>query len=264
MEAGLRILIEKDYDAMSERSARLIAAEIRKNPATVLGLPTGDTPVGTYKRLVTLHEEEGLDFSKVKTFNLDEYMGLSADNENSYNRFMWDNLFSRINIDPAHVRIPKGDDPRPDDFCRRYEEEIKAAGGIDLQLLGIGGDGHIGFNEPCSSLGSRTRVVPLAKETIADNTRYFEKKEDVPVFAVTMGVGTIMEARRIILIASGKKKAAVTAQFIEGPVTSMVTASALQFHPSVTVILDEAVASMLRRLDHYRWIMTRKEEQSGK
>jgi len=147
---------------------------------------------------------------------------------------------SRINIDPVHVRIPKGDDPRPDEFCRRYEDEIKAAGGIDIQLLGIGGDVHIGFNEPGSSLGSRTRVEPLAKETLADNARYFDKKEDVPRLAVTMGVGIIMEARRIILIAKGKKKAAVTARFIEGPVTSMVTASVLQFHPSVTVILEEA------------------------
>ncbi|GAG46637.1 unnamed protein product, partial [marine sediment metagenome] len=177
-----------------------------------------------------IHKEEGLDFSKVTIFNLDEYVGLAPLHENSYNFFMWENLFGHINVNPENAYVPQGNTDDPEEFSRWYEEQIKKAGDIDLQVLGIGGDGHIGFNEPGSSFASRTRVKALDKQTIEDNSRFFERKEDVPRFAITMGIGTILEAKKILLIANGEKKADVCAKFIEGPVSSQITASALQLH----------------------------------
>ena len=254
----MEVIITPYYDKMSERAALIIAEQIRKKPDTVLGLATGSTPLGTYKELIRLHKEDGLDFSKVKTFNLDEYLGLSSLHKESYNYFMWENLFKHININPENVYIPKGDVEDAEEFCNWYENKIKEVGGIDLQLLGIGSDGHIAFNEPGSSLMSRTRLKTLDEQTIKDNSRFFTKEEEVPRFAITMGVGTILEAKKILLIANGDKKANACVQFIEGPVTSQITASALQLHRHVTVVLDEAAASKLKRIRYYNWVRDNK------
>lgn len=255
----MEIIIAKDYEEMSRISAEIIAGEVRKKHDLTLGLATGDTPLGTYKELVKVYNEEGLDFSKITTFNLDEYVGLAPLHENSYNFFMKENLFKHVNINPSRVFVPQGNTNDPEIFCEWYEKKIKEAGGIDLQILGIGRDGHIAFNEPGSSFASRTRVKALYKETIEDNARFFTKEDDVPRFAITMGIGTILEARKILLIANGKKKAEVCAKFIEGPVTSMITASALQLHCHVTVVLDRDAASMLTRTEYYNWVRDNKK-----
>ncbi len=255
----MEIIIAKDYEEMSRISAEIIAGEVKKKFDLTLGLATGDTPVGTYKELVKLYKEEGLDFSKITTFNLDEYVGLAPLHENSYNHFMKENFFKHVNVNPSRVFVPQGNTQDPEIFCEWYEKKINEAGGIDLQILGIGRDGHIAFNEPGSSFASRTRVKALYKETIEDNARFFKKEEDVPRFAITMGIGTILEARNILLIANGKKKAEVCAKFIEGPVTSMITASALQLHCRATVVLDQEAASMLTRTEYYNWVRDNKK-----
>ncbi|HPD00866.1 MAG TPA: glucosamine-6-phosphate deaminase [Acetivibrio sp.] len=256
------IIIRENYDEMSRYAAEVIAGFVKNKPDCVLGLATGGTPIGTYKELIRMHKE-GLDFSQVKTFNLDEYLGIGIDlskpyeKDQSYARFMYEELFKNINIKKENIHIPDGMTKEPDKFCRWYEEEIKKAGGIDLQLLGIGGDGHWAFNEPGSSLGSRTRVQALTKQTLDDNYESFYKKagikrEDMPHFAITMGIGTILEARNILMIANGKKKAGVVAKCLEGPVTSQITASAIQLHSGgITVVLDKDAASELKNLDHY-------------
>ena len=254
----MEVILTKTYDDMSKAAAQEIARQIRKKPNSVIGLATGSTPLGTYKELIRLHKDEGLDFSKVITFNLDEYLGLSPTHKESYNFFMWDNLFKHVNINPENVHVPQGLVEDAEEFCHWYEDEIKKAGGIDLQLLGIGSDGHIGFNEPGSSFGSRTRVKTLDEQTIKDNARFFDSIDEVPHFAITMGVGTILEARKIVLVASGDNKAPVCAQFIEGPITSQVTASALQLHPQAIVILDEKASVQLKRKKYYNWIRDNK------
>jgi len=258
----MRVIITKNYDEMSKEAAKIVVDLIRKKPKCVLGLATGSTPVGLYKELVRMHKEEGLDFSKVVTFNLDEYYGLSPDHPQSYRYFMDVNLFNGINIKKENTHVPNGKVPveKIEEYCKNYEEMIKKAGGIDLQVLGIGGDGHIGFNEPGSPIFSRTRLVALDEQTIKDNSRFFEKIEDVPRFALTMGVGTILEAKEIIFLASGEKKAEVVAKAIEGPITSQITASALQLHPRVTVILDEAAASKLKRKEYYKFVYDAEEK----
>lgn len=256
----MEVILTSDYEEMSQTAAEIVAKAIRKKHDLTLGLATGDTPVGVYKKLVKQHTEHGLDFSKVRSFNLDEYVGLDPVHENSYNRFMWETMFSHINIDIGNVYVPKGDTEDPEEFCQWYEKQIEKAGGIDLQVLGIGRDGHIGFNEPGSSFASRTRVKALCTETIEDNSRFFKKVEDVPRFAITMGLGTILEAKEILLIANGANKAEVCAQFIEGPVTSQVTASALQLHSKVTIVLDNEAAEHLKRKDYYNWVRDNKLE----
>lgn len=207
-----------------------------------------------YQELIRMYKEEGLDFSKVITFNLDEYLGLTPDHPQSYHYFMWENFFKHINIKPENVHIPTGNLEYALEFCEWYEKRIKEVGGIDLQVMGIGRDGHIGFNEPGSSLGSRTRIKTLAPETVEDNSRFFKSKDEVPRYAVTMGVGTIMEARECLLLASGKGKAEAVKACIEGPVTSEITASALQLHPRAIIIVDEEVASLLKRKDYYKYV----------
>lgn len=256
----MRIYITKDYDEMSKKAAKIMAQQVMQKPNSVLGLATGGTPVGTYKELIRLHKEQGLDFSKIVSFNLDEYYGLPTTHDQSYHYFMHDNLFNHVNINSQNTHVPSGLAEDINAACEWYEAEIEKSGGIDLQLLGIGSDGHIAFNEPSSSLGSRTRIKTLTQETIDDNARFFDTVEDVPKFAVTMGVGTIMEANRILLIANGEKKADVVSQFIEGAVTAEITASVLQMHPWVTVILDEAAASKLKRLDYYKHVTAGEEE----
>ena len=254
----MEVIITKDYDQMSELAARMIADQILAKPNTVLGLATGSTPIGTYERLVKYYQDGLLDFSKVITFNLDEYVGLPPNHEQSYHYFMHHHLFDHINVNPENIHIPNGMARDIEGFCEWYEAEIKRAGGIDLQLLGIGGDGHIAFNEPVSSLGSRTRLKTLTEKTINDNARFFNSPDEVPRYAITMGVGTIMEAKKVILLASGENKADVVAACVEGPVTAMITASALQLHPHAVIIVDEAAASKLKLKDYYKWVYEQK------
>ena len=256
----MEVILASDYEEMSKTAAAIVARAIHKKHDLALGLATGDTPVGVYQMLIKQHTEHGLDFSKVRSFNLDEYVGLDPVHENSYNQFMWDNLFRHINIDIGNVYVPKGDTEDPEEFCAWYEQQIEKAGGIDLQVLGIGRDGHIGFNEPGSSFASRSRVKALYTDTIEDNARFFKNIEDVPRFAITMGIGTILEAKKILLIANGSNKAEVCAQFIEGPVTSQITASALQLHSDVTIVLDNEAAKHLKRKDYYNWVRDNKIE----
>lgn len=256
------IIIRDNYDEMSKYAAKIIADLIKSKPNCVLGLATGSTPIGTYKELIKMHIQ-GLDFSNVKTFNLDEYLGIGVDLnkpydlDQSYARFMHEEFFKHINIKKENIRIPSGLTEEPTKYCKWYEEEIKKAGGIDLQLLGIGGDGHWAFNEPGSSLGSRTRVQALTKQTLDDNYEKFYRKagverEHMPHFAITMGVGTILDAKNIMMLANGIKKADVIAKCIEGPVTSQITASAIQLHSgNITVVLEKDAASKLQNKEHY-------------
>jgi glucosamine-6-phosphate deaminase len=260
------VLVRSSYEDMSICAAGIIAALVREKPNAVLGLATGSTPIGTYRELVRLQREEGLDFSGVMTFNLDEYLEIGKDlskpyaEDQSYARFMWEELFEGIEIPLEQTHVPDGLTEAPKAFCARYEDAIRQAGGIDLQLLGIGGDGHWGFNEPGTSLASRTQVVALTQQTLDDNWELFYskaggKREDMPHFAITMGIGTILEARRVLMLASGGRKADIVAQALEGPITSQVTASAIQLYPgTATVVLDEEAAAKLARLDYYRHV----------
>lgn len=243
----MEVLVKENVDAMSRQSAEMIADVIRRKPRAVLGLATGSTPVGTYKELIRLHKEEGLDFSRVVTFNLDEYVGLSHDHPQSYHHFMWENLFKHVNINAKNVHIPDGTAKDVPGFCREYEEQIVKAGGLDVQLLGIGSNGHIAFNEPGSSLGSRTRVKTLDMKTRQDNARFFRTLDEVPKYAITMGIGTIMEARQLILLANGSGKADAIAKTVEGPITAIVPATIVQLHPKATIIVDQEAASKLSR-----------------
>jgi len=259
----MNVVIRDTYDEMSKYAAKIIASLVRQKPNCVLGLATGATPIGTYRELVRMHKEEGLDFSEVKTFNLDEYLGIGIDlskpyeQDQSYARFMYEELFKHINIKKENIHIPDGRTKDPVEFCKNYEEEIRKAGGIDLQLLGIGRDGHWAFNEPGSSLGSRTRVEALTKQTLDDNYESFYKKagisrDQMPHYAITMGIGTILEAKKLLMLANGKKKAAVVAKALEGPVTSQVTASAIQlFRGEAIVVLDKEAASELKNTEFY-------------
>ena len=247
----MRVIIERDGPAMSRRAASIIAALVLAKPDAVLGLATGDTPIGLYRALIRLHVEDGLDFGQVTTFNLDEYLGLQPGHEQSYHRFMDDHLFAHIHVPRANIHLPDGLTADVDAHCADYEARISEAGGIDIQVLGIGSDGHIGFNEPGSPLASRTRLAVLAAQTIADNARFFAREEDVPRAAITMGVGTILEARTCLLLARGAHKAEVVANAIEGPITSQISATALQLHPDTRVILDFCAAGNLARKAFY-------------
>jgi len=247
----MRVIIEKDKEAMGRKGAQFVANVVRNKPDAVLGLATGSTPLPLYQELIRMHKEEDLDFSRVTTFNLDEYYGLGPSHDQSYRYFMQENLFKGLNLPPSHINVPTGTAPDVQAACARYEEMIEEVGGIDVQVLGIGGDGHIAFNEPGSSLASRTRLVTLDEQTIRDNSRFFDKPEDVPRFAITMGVGTVLEARQCLMLANGAKKAQVLAQAVEGPITSQITASALQLHPNAIVIVDEEAAGKLARKAFY-------------
>lgn len=240
------VVIKDDYDAVSREAARLISTRLRKKPDLVLGLATGSTPVGLYRELIRMHREEAADFSKLTTFNLDEYVGLPADHEQSYHRFMRENLLDHINVPPRFVNIPDGMASEIDEHCHWYERQIARAGGIDVQVLGIGANGHLAFNEPGSSLGSRTRVKTLTRKTREDNARFFGSTDDVPRYAITMGIGTIMEARELLLLASGVGKAAAIQAAVEGPITAMVPASIVQMHARAFLIIDRAAAAGLQ------------------
>lgn len=250
-DRSLRVIIVPDNAAVGRRAARFVADLVRRKPACVLGLATGSSPIGLYAELIRLHRDEGLDFSQVTSFNLDEYVGLAPSHPQSYRSFMQEQLFDHVNIERARTHVPDGMDLDFDVACQRYEERIRNAGGIDLQVLGIGADGHIGFNEPGSSLASRTRLKSLTSETIRDNARFFGSEALVPRLAVTMGVGTILEARRCLLVAMGASKAEAIRATVEGPVTSQITASALQLHRDSIVVIDAAAASRLERRAYY-------------
>ncbi|NCC48377.1 MAG: glucosamine-6-phosphate deaminase [Clostridia bacterium] len=253
----MHIIVKETYEDMSRKAAQIIAELVRSKPDCVLGLATGGTPIGTYRELIRLHQE-GLDFSQVRTFNLDEYLGISRDmdkpyhEDQSYSRFMYEELFRHINIREENTHVPDGRASDPEAFCQAYEQAIRDAGGIDLQLLGIGGDGHWGFNEPGTSLDSRTHVEPLTQQTLDDNYEAFYKaagipREKMPDHAITMGIGTILEARSLLMLANGEKKAAIIARALEGPVSADVTASAIQLYSGeATVVLDQAAASALK------------------
>lgn len=250
------VILKRDVEEVSRQAAQLVASAVRKKPALTLGLATGGTMVRVYKHLVKLYEEKSVDFSRVVTFNLDEYLGLPPTHPQSFHHFMQKNFFSHVNVAPGNIHIPDGTiRGNYDQYCTSYEESIRTAGGIDLQILGIGRNGHIGFNEPTSSIGSRTRLKVLSRETIDDNSKFFAPGEESPRCAITMGIGSILEARKILLIATGATKAAAVTKSIEGPITSAVSASALQLHPDVTFIVDDAAASHLTQREYYQRVM---------
>jgi glucosamine-6-phosphate deaminase len=256
----VEVIIQPDKDAAAGLVARMIGHDLRANAHLVLGLATGKTMERVYRQLVRLHREEQLDFSLCSTFNLDEYVGLEPSDPSSYRHYMDEQLFRRVNIDRRNTHLPDGMAADLDAECRHYEALIQRFGGIDLQLLGIGKAGHIGFNEPLSALRSRTRVKALTPTTVKQNAPLFGGEAKVPRRAITMGVGTIIEARRCVLLATGESKAEVVAQAVEGPITSMVTASALQLHPRCTVIVDEEAAARLKEQEYYRWIFENEPE----
>lgn len=239
----IRIIKTEDYNEMSRKAANIIAAQVISKPNCVLGLATGSTPIGTYKRLVEMYEAGDLDFSGVKTANLDEYKGLTRDNDQSYYFFMHDNLFNHVNIDPENTNIPDGTKEDAEKECAAYEELIKELGGVDLQLLGLGHNGHIGFNEPADDFPVATHCVDLQESTIEANKRFFASIDDVPRKAYTMGIGTIMNADKILILVSGEDKADIVAKAFFGPVTPQVPASVLQLHKNVTLIADAAALS---------------------
>jgi len=241
----MKVIITKDYEEMSKTAATLFAAEILENPNTILGLATGSTPIGLYRELVAMYEKGRLDFSQVRTFNLDEYKGLQPEHNQSYHYFMNANLFSHINIRQENIHVPDGNGCEEEDAGETYEELIKKTGQIQIQLLGLGENGHIGFNEPADAFTKTTGEIELTDSTIEANKRFFEKKEDVPRKAISMGIGTIMHAQKIVLLVNGKKKARILKEVIEGPVTPKVPGSILQFHPHVTVICDADAAQYL-------------------
>jgi glucosamine-6-phosphate deaminase len=248
----MRVIVENSPDSVSRTAAQFLAAVVRHKPTCVLGLATGSTPLGMYRELIRMHREEGLDFSRVVTFNLDEYVGLAGTHPQSYRYFMQSHFFDHINIDQRNTHVPDGRALDFESYCEQYEKRIVDEGGIDLQVLGIGGDGHIAFNEPGSSLGSRTRLKTLTPETVRDNARFFGSEQEVPRLAITMGVGTILESRQCLLLAAGETKAKAIRDTIEGPITAQVTASALQLHREVIAVIDEEAARLLERRGYYR------------
>jgi glucosamine-6-phosphate deaminase len=256
----VEVIIQSTKDSAALLVARVIAHDLRANPHLVLGLATGKTMECVYRHLVRMHQQEKLDFSLCSTFNLDEYVGLFPSDANSYRHYMEQHLFRHVNVDRRNTHLPNGLAEDLDAECRGYEALIQRFGGIDLQLLGIGKAGHIGFNEPLSALRSRTRVKALTPTTLKQNAPMFGSEEGVPRRAITMGVGTILECRRCLLLATGDSKAEVIAKAVEGPITSMISATTLQLHARCTVVVDEEAASHLREKEYYRWIFTNEPE----
>ncbi|MFR8272587.1 MAG: glucosamine-6-phosphate deaminase [Roseburia hominis] len=240
----MNIIRAKDYQDMSRKAANIISAQIIMKPDCVLGLATGSTPVGTYRQLIEWYEKGDLDFSRVSTVNLDEYRGLTHIDPQSYYYFMQENLFDHVNIDKAATHVPDGTNPDAADACAKHEQIIKSLGGIDLQLLGLGNNGHIGFNEPGAAFEKETHLVDLAESTIRANARFFTSIDEVPKQAYTMGIRTIMQAKKILVVVSGEGKADIVSRAFFGPVTPEVPASILQMHPDVTVVCDEVALSL--------------------
>lgn len=243
----MKTIICKTYEELSQTATRIIVDQIGQKPEPVLGLATGSTPVGVYQNLAKMNKEGKVDFSKVTTFNLDEYVGLSKDHPCSYHRFMEENLFEHINIKKENIHIPNGQASCLEKECKSYEDKIAKYGGIDLQVLGIGHNGHIGFNEPGTPFHSVTHVVDLTPRTIQANSRFFSSPNEVPRQALSMGIKTIMGAQRILLLASGIEKAEIISSAFNGHVTIDVPASILQLHPNLVVILDQDAASILEK-----------------
>ena len=241
----MRIIKAKDYDGMSRQAANILAAQIVMKPNSVLGLATGSTPIGLYKELIKGCEAGDLDFSKVSTVNLDEYRGLPRENDQSYYYFMNDNLFNHVNIDKANTNVPNGMEADSDKECARYEALIESFGGVDIQLLGLGHNGHIGFNEPADQFDKLTHCVDLQESTIEANKRFFASADDVPRQAYTMGIQTIMKAKKIVVVVSGADKADIVRDAFFGPVTPHVPASILQMHQDVILVGDEAALSKI-------------------
>jgi len=250
----MEVIVSRSTESAVKLAATILADGIRAKPNLVLGLATGRTMEAVYVELARMHRQEYLDFSLVPTFNLDEYIGLGPDNRNSYRYYMNYNLFNNVNIDKRNTHLPNGLAEDVEAEGERYDQAIRESGGVDIQLLGLGRDGHIGFNEPLSSLASRTRAKSLTPETIEQNSPLFEHPEDMPRRAFTMGVGTILEARNILMLVTGKEKADILAQAVEGPITSMITASALQMHPHVVVVTDEEAGAKLKGRKYYDWV----------
>ena len=244
---NMDIYITKDYDEMSQKAAQLLTTLVNEKQNPVLGLATGGTPVGMYKELIRMNKAGEVDFSQTTTFNLDEYYPISKESEQSYYYFMNDTLFNHINIDQSNTHIPNGSAEDSAVECETYDQKVRDTGGVDMQVLGIGSNGHIAFNEPSDVFPTKTQKTGLTKSTIEDNARFFDNIEDVPTEAITMGIGTIMNAKSIMLLASGESKAQVIKETILGKVTPQVPASILQFHPRVTMVLDEAAAAELLR-----------------
>ena len=241
----MNICKAKNYQDMSRKAANIISAQVIMKPHCVLGLATGSSPIGTYKQLIEWYNKGDLDFARVMSINLDEYKGLSPENPQSYRYFMNTNLFDHVNIDKTRTFVPNGLEPDPEKACAAYEEIIRQSGGIDLQLLGLGRNGHIGFNEPGSAFEKETHCVDLAESTVEANKRFFASEEEVPRQAYTMGIKNIMQAKKILLIASGEEKAEALKRALYGPITPAVPASILQLHGDVTVIADESALSLI-------------------
>ena len=239
----MKIYRAKDYNDMSRKAANLISAQIIMKPNCVLGLATGSTPVGTYRQLVEWYDKGDLDFSEVMTVNLDEYKGLTRENPQSYYYFMNEHLFGKVNINKTRTFLPDGTEPDSNTACENYNEILRAVGDVDLQLLGLGHNGHIGFNEPGESFSTETHCIDLSEQTINANARFFETLDEVPRQAYTMGIKTIMSARRILIIVSGEDKAEIVKRAFFGPITPQVPASILQLHRNVTLVADEAALS---------------------
>lgn len=258
------IIVETARD-VAGYAAKLMIKQLSQKPDSVLGLATGSTPLGLYQRLVELYRRDKVSFQEVTTFNLDEYVGLLGSSTNSYQWFMRQKLFKHIDVDLQNTHIPSCE-PGQDPFCiaKQYEAQIIRAGGIDLQILGIGANGHIGFNEPSSSLASRTRVKTLTQSTIDQNSKWFGDQEPQPYLAITMGIGTIMDADRVLLMAIGKNKAKAVAKMVEGPVSAACPASVLQHHQQVNIVVDAAAASELKNTEYYHWSYQQNQRLSKK
>ncbi|MBX4268108.1 glucosamine-6-phosphate deaminase [Clostridium estertheticum] len=241
----MRIIVVDNYEEMSKKAALMVASQVMLKPDSVLGLATGDTPLGMYEELVKLYNKKEVDFKEVRTFNLDEYYGLDPENPQSYYSFMNKNLFDKVDISKNNINMPDGMVKDVNDFCLLYENKIKLLGGIDMQVLGIGGNGHIGFNEPNVNFEAQTHLVNLDEQTIEANSRFFKSIEEVPVKAISMGIKTIMNSKKIILLANGLNKAEAIAKAVNGKINPSIPASILQLHNDVTIIIDKEAASLL-------------------
>jgi glucosamine-6-phosphate deaminase len=256
----MEIIIQPDSQQASHVAARIVARLVREKPHAVLGLATGNTPLQLYRNLVAMHRDPGLDFRCVTSFNLDEYVGIPPAHPSSFHSYMWAHIFSHIDMPKERINIPDGVAVDIPAACRKYEQAIHSAGGIDVQVLGLGTNGHIGFNEPSSSLSSRTRIKTLTDESRLAAAAAFGGQENVPTHVITMGLGTIMDAKMCLLLAFGKKKALAVARMVEGPVTAMVPGSVLQMHPRTVIILDKDAASELKMADYYNWVYEHKPD----